>query len=164
LIIGGKSTYNSLGARDEGIRKWVFRKMGQELIQECRVITHYLAGQAPSSDLIQRYLEANTALLARIHSPSDQAIVSFVRRNPWALPYLDATLAVVRRDSLLRHKILVMIAILEATPEFVHLFLHEPVSILRFFWRMTGYGASSMLRLMVGCILYPFVTKMKYDR
>lgn len=138
--------------------------MGQELIQECRVITHYLTGQAPPSDLIQRYQEANTTLLARINSPSDLAIVSFVGRNPWALPYLDAALAIVRRNSLLRYKILVMIAILEATPEFVHLFFPEPMSIPRFFWRVTGYGASSVLKLMVGCILYPFAVKMKYDR
>ncbi|MCI0560347.1 MAG: hypothetical protein MN733_17820, partial [Nitrososphaera sp.] len=69
--------------------------MEQELIQECRVITHYLTGQAPPSDLIQRYLEVNTALLARINSPSDLAIVSFVRQRPWALPYLDAALAIV---------------------------------------------------------------------
>jgi hypothetical protein len=126
------------------------------------VIAHYLVGQSPSPDLIARYVKANQALLNDKRPATDRALVSFALRNPWALPYLDAASAILRRDSLLRQKTLVMIAILEATPEYVSYFFPQPMSAPSFFLRMAGYGVSSLFKLVVGCVLYPFATKIKY--
>src|SRR3990172_4381247 len=86
----------------------------EALIYECRMMTHYLLGKEPPGDLVQRYIEANSILFAGEASRPDLALVAFLRRKPWALPYMDAVLSILRPDSLLRNKILLMIAILEA--------------------------------------------------
>lgn len=133
----------------------------EEWVKECRVITNYLVGESPSPVLIDRYVKANQALFNDKRPASDWALVSFALQNPWALPYLDAALAIFRRDSSLRQKILVMMAILEATPQYVSYFFPQPMSAPLFFLRMAGYGVSSLLKLAVGCVLYPFATKIK---
>jgi len=131
------------------------------LAHECRAITRYLLGQEPPQDLIQRYLEANSVLFAGKASHSDLAVVAFVRRSPWSLRFIDATSALFRPNSLLRNKILVMIAILEVTPRFTGFFLPEPFSISLFFWRMAVYGLSSTAKFLIGCFIYPFAARAR---
>ena len=131
------------------------------LAHECRVITRYLLGQEPPQDLIQRYIEANSILFTGETSRSDLAVVAFVQRNPWSLPFIDAASALFRPNSLLRNKILVMIAILEATPQFADVFIPEPFSIPQFVWRMAGYGISSMAKFLIGVFIYPFAVNSK---
>lgn len=131
------------------------------LAHECRVITRYLLGQDPPQDLIQRYLQANSALFTYKASHSDLAVVAFVRRNPWSLPFIDAASALFRPNSLLRNKILVMIAILEATPQFAGAFIPEPSSIPQIAWRMAVYGISSMAKFLIGMFIYPFAVNTK---
>jgi hypothetical protein len=131
------------------------------LIQECRVITQYLLGQEPPQDLINRYIEANSIHFTGETSHTDLAIVAFVRRNPWSLPFLDAVSGFFRPNSLLRKKILLMIAILEAAPQFAVFFLPERFSIPRFLWRMSGYGLSSAVKFMIGCFIYPFAVNAR---
>jgi len=131
------------------------------LINECHKITRYLLSQEPPQDLIQRYIEANSILFAGETPPSDRAILSFIHRNPWSLPYLDAASALFRPNSLLRNKILVMIAILEATPQFAEAFTPEPFSVPQFLWRMAGYGISSVLKFSIGVFIYPYAVNAR---
>ena len=133
----------------------------ETLISECKVITHYLVGRSPEEALISRYVEANQILLTDKADSTDQSILAFVRRHPQTLPYLDAALALLRRNSILRDKILLMLAILEASPSFTDAFLPEPLSRIEFFARMTGYGISSGIRFFVGSLLYPFAIRAK---
>ncbi len=126
------------------------------LAHECRVITRYLLGQDPPEDLIQRYIQANSVLFSDKASHSDLAVVAFVRRNPWSLPFIDAASALLRPNSLLRNKILVMIAILEATPQFTGAFIPEPSSIPLIAWRMARYGISITAKFLIGVFIYPF--------
>lgn len=127
----------------------------ENLARECRFLTHYLAGRSPSDDLVQRYLEAHRVLLSGPHEASEMAMAAFVHRHPWTLPYLDAASGLLRPHSLLRKKILLMIALLEASPEFTEFFVPEAMSVSRFLWHMTGYGLSSAAKLAVGCLIYP---------
>lgn len=131
------------------------------LMEECSIITRYLLKQEPPHDLVQRYIEANSILCAGETSPSDLAVVSFVRRNPWSLPYMDAASAFFRPNSLLRSKILLMIAILEATPQFTDAFTPEPFSIPYFLWRMAGYGIAGLAKVFIGTFIYPFAVNTK---
>ena len=131
------------------------------LAHECRAITRYLVEQEPSQDLISRYIEANAVLFTDEASGPDLAIIAFVRKKPWSLPFLDAVSGLMRPNSLLRNKILVMIAILEATPQFSDFFLPESFSIPQFFWRMAGYGISSMAKFLIGVFIYPFAVNAK---
>ena len=131
------------------------------LIHECRMITHYLLGQSPSPEIIQRYIEATSTLIPERIPPSDIATVNFVQRHPWSLPYLDAASALLRPQSVLRSKILLMMAVLEATPQFTDAFIPEFFSIPQFLWRMAGYGISSALKVTIGILVYPFAVYLK---
>ena len=131
------------------------------LIHECRTITHYLLGQAPDPELIERYIEANITLIREEIPPSDKATVNFVQRHPWSLPYLDAASAFLRPQSVLRSKILLMVALLEATPQFTDIFIPESFSIPQFLWRMAGYGISSAVKVSIGILVYPFAVYLK---
>jgi hypothetical protein len=133
----------------------------EALADESRSITHYLLGKEPPHDLVQRYIEANAILFSGGSSSSDLAMVAFVQRNPWSLPYLDSALSILRPDCLLRNKILLMVAILEATPQFTDAFRPEPFSIPQFFWRMGKYGISSIVKFLTGVLVYPFAAHVK---
>ena len=126
-----------------------------QLKEECRIITAYLVGDRPTDELIQRYINAHTILLNENRSPRELAVAAFVRRHPWALPSLDAALAVLRPAALLRSKILLLIAILETVPQYADHFFPEAVSGPRFFWQMAGYGVVSAAKFVLGCCLYP---------
>lgn len=53
----------------------------------------------------------------------DAAILPFVARAPWSLPYLDAALALVDPRSGLRRRVIAMTAILETCPAYADRFL-----------------------------------------
>lgn len=128
------------------------------LADECRVITRYLSDRFPDARLIHRYIEAHRILLGGPEDPVEIARMVFVHRNPWSLPFLDAASGLLRPHSLLRRKVLLMTALLEAAPEFTDLFVPREMSVPRLLWCMAGYGISSLAKLLVGCFLHPLST------
>src|SRR5687767_14205873 len=90
-----------------------------ELRAEAILFGRYLVGRAPDEELVERYCRANEKLFAR--ELRDPAAV-YAREHPWAIPMLDAATGLVAlrgHPSLLRKKLLVMVAILETTPQHV---------------------------------------------
>lgn len=79
----------------------------------------YLVRAEPSEALIERYVQANAALFLDPPTERDTAVLRFAHAYPWSLPLLDAGTAVGTGAPRLRRKLLVMMAILEATPELV---------------------------------------------
>jgi hypothetical protein len=124
-------------------------------IDECQRFTRYLVGQPASAELARRYAEADAALSPGPHAPSDHAMVRFVRRHPACLPYLDAACAVFRPQCLLRRKLLLTVAILEATPDFTRCFIHEGGSMGRALLQLAAIGVRGAFKFAVGCMLYP---------
>ena len=89
----------------------------------------YLAGTPPPAPLIDRYVAAMAA-----RGPSvdrrDRRLLGFVRHHPWSIGLIDGGLALRRPSSAVRAKLLVMTAILEATPDYAPAFLPTPRSPL----------------------------------
>jgi hypothetical protein len=131
------------------------------LIHECEVFTRYLVKQMPSSTLVSRYAEASSILLPGPHHPSDEALIRFIRRNPKLVPYLDAAAAVFRPHSLLRKKILLTVALLEATPDYTRFFFDDGRSTVRVLATLAGIGCAGALKVLVGCVLYPVAVNVK---
>ena len=131
------------------------------LALEARVFTRYLVRQAPPAELVDRYREANRMLFADPVPPADAAIVRFVRRHPWSVSVLDAAVGLRRPGSLLRNKILVMAAILEASPTFADEFLPptpRPVAlVLRVLW----FGTLAVVRAALGMLVYPAAARAR---
>ncbi|MBI2300044.1 MAG: lipopolysaccharide biosynthesis protein [Armatimonadetes bacterium] len=93
------------------------------LRQEAACYARYLLGVTPPPEMVDRYVAANAVLFAAPPSPADAAVLAFATRHPIALPWLDAAAAVLRPRSRLRRKLVVMLAILEAAPNFAERFL-----------------------------------------
>src|SRR2546426_171656 len=87
------------------------------LNQEGEQIARYLTGVSPPPDVLERYVEAHASLFRDAIPPPERASILFIRQHAWALPYMDAALAVLRPHSRLRSKILLMFALLETTPD-----------------------------------------------
>jgi hypothetical protein len=89
------------------------------LRSEAIAFGRYLVDATPSDELIERYRRANDVLLTEPPSPADQAVIDFACAHPRAIAMLDAGTAVSGQAPLFRKKLLVMMAIVETTPDFV---------------------------------------------
>ncbi|HEX9757602.1 MAG TPA: hypothetical protein VGB26_07345 [Nitrospiria bacterium] len=130
-----------------------------KLVVECRVITHYLVFDVPSSEIIQRYIHGHSFLLEGSHSEKDLALTDFVCRFSWSISYLDAWCGLFQPNSLLRKKILLMISILEASPCYTSFFIGEAVSLPGFFYGMARYSLQAAIKVVLGVFLYPIAVR-----
>ena len=126
----------------------------RELELEGRLFGRYLVGREPPRELVERYREANRILLGGTAPGSDAAVIAFARRHPWSIPFLDGAAGLVRPGSLLRNKILVMAAVLEASPAFAEEFLSRTVHPVSLVLRVLGLATLAVVRAAVGVLVY----------
>jgi hypothetical protein len=127
----------------------------QDGILECEAKTfaQYLLDREPPADLIARYVIATRTLFPSTPEPSEQAIIDFVRRHEWALPFIDAAAGLLQPRSLLRRKILLLAAVLEASPRFVDDFLPRPSSPIACIVKLVTFGVVAVCKLAIGGLL-----------
>ena len=124
---------------------------------EARAFGRYLVGAEPPQELIERYRVATARLFPDAADPCDEALVDFAARHAWSVAPLDAAAALVRRDSRLREKLLVMAAVLETTPRFADDFLPRACGRLALLGRLTGIGLRAIGETAVGLALYAVI-------
>lgn len=127
---------------------------GQSLQIEARVLARYLVGRTPPQELIDRYEKANRALFTEPVEQRDAALVGFVHRHPWSVPFLDAASGVLRPESLLRRKILTMGAVLETAPEFADEFLPRSANTAALALRLCSLAFVALSYSVLGSVLY----------
>ena len=98
-------------ADDEGLRR------------EARILTRYLLDCECPVEMQQRYARGTAVIHGARAVDAEQAIAGFAFRHPASLPFLDAAAAVSARGWVLRGKLQLMAAILEASPQFVSDFM-----------------------------------------
>lgn len=128
---------------------------------EARVFGRYLVGRIPPAELVGRYRDANRVLFVAPPAPAEAAVVGFVRRHPWSVSLLDAAVGVLRPGSLLRNKILVMAAVLEASPTFADEFLPPTSGAVSLALRVFGLGAMAVGRAALGMLVYPAASRSR---
>lgn len=99
-----------------------------ELAREARVLTRYLLSRDCPPALVQRYIDASRARPRPAMTPADNAIVQAAMRNALLLPFLDAASGITKGGTALRDKLLLMAAVLEASPDFADEFLPRSAS------------------------------------
>ncbi len=67
---------------------------------------------------------------------------------------LEAAIGALRRDSLLRRKILVMMAILETTPDFASHFEPQSMGVMKLALQVCRYAILSVIKIGTGLLLY----------
>ena len=124
-------------------------------LAEGRRFGAYLLRKPPSELLVARYAAAMEVLHPHVNQ-SDGRLLRLVQDHVQVLSLVDSGLALVRPDSVIRTKLLVMSAILEATPEHADSFL--PVG------RSTGYvpyaayvGLRAGLKGVIGALLVRWI-------
>ncbi len=134
--------------------------MDAALRDEAARFGRYLLGVRPSDALAERYARAHAHVLHEPPTAADEAVLAFVRAHPWSLPWLDAGTALVRSAPLLRKKLIVMMAIVEATPEHADRTLPASgVGLPRLVLRLGRAGAAAAVKLAVGAALAAAVTR-----
>jgi len=124
---------------------------------EARIFGRYLVGGTPEPAVVARYCAASRALWPAPPDARDAALLDFVRRRPWSVGSLDGAAALLDPGGLLRSKVLVMSALLEATPTHADDFLPRSASAPALLWRLASSGTVAVLQAAVGAPLYRLV-------
>jgi hypothetical protein len=127
-----------------------------EAVAEAEAFARYLVGRPPAPALVARYVAARATLFpAEPEVADERALVAFARRHPWSVGPLDAVCALLRPTGALRSRLLVMAAILEASPAGADDFLPRDASVPALAWRLGTSGAAAVLRVLAGLVLWP---------
>ena len=124
------------------------------LEDEARIFGRYLVGDTPEPALVARYCAASRALWPGPPGARDAALLDFVRRRPWSVGPLEAAAALLDPGGLLRGKVLVMSALLEATPSHADDFLPRPVPAPALLWCLAASGTVAVTQAALGVLLY----------
>lgn len=124
-----------------------------DLEVEARAFGRYLVGRVPPPELIARYREASRALFPAPVAGRDAAVLGFARRHAWSVAFLDAAAAFLQPGGMLRNRILLMAAILEASPEFADEFLPRQAPAWSLLLRVAGLGLLAAVRALAGTVI-----------
>ena len=133
------------------------RSAPEDLDLEARRFAAYLVDQEPPPALIERYWRSNELLFADPPAAEDRALMNLVTARPSLLPLLDGAAGLIRPDSTLRKKLLVMLALLETTPEFAGWFEPPAPGGVRTIAGLIGQGALGVLQVAGGLLIWPMV-------
>ena len=97
-----------------------------ELAREARLLGRYLLLEEPADSVVDAYVDGCALLFDEGEDPRRDPLVSLAMRRPALLPLLDGAVAWRGADEPLRRKLLLMLAVAEASPEHTGAFLSEP--------------------------------------
>jgi hypothetical protein len=123
------------------------------LHNEARTIAYYLTGREAEKFIVERYVTAVDMIFKSAPAPDDRNILSFVRNHPSTLPFFDAASAVFFSRNQLRARILLMVAILETTPEYCGHFFPSPFTKGRFILDIIGIIFKTSIQTFIGIFL-----------
>jgi hypothetical protein len=126
----------------------------EALALEARRFGRYLVGREPEEVLVARYVAASKVHFAAPLPPEDAAVVAFAREHAWSVGLLDAAAGLLRPGGPLRNKILLMAAILEASPEHADEFLPRHVGPIALVAKVGVAGVVAVASALVGAPLH----------
>jgi hypothetical protein len=131
------------------------RRSRQRLRTEGALFARYLVGPAASieNDLLERYADGCETLFDGSERPADVAVVEFVRRHPWALACVDAAAALFCPQTLIRKKLLLLLAVLETAPAHVGSFTSVPRSRAGIVLRLVWWAGRNAGQALIGAVV-----------
>ena len=117
---------------------------------EAKIFSSYLIGCEPTKMAVRLYTKATSIKIEA--SPSDVRLLQFAHKHPAWIGALDGGLALLRPHSEVRRRIYIMFAILEATPEYAHLFLPQERS-KAYALRILAAGIRAGWRGLIGTLI-----------
>jgi len=120
-------------------------------LEDAYRIARQLIGEPPAAEEAARWIAAVRVRGARLTTPRELRLWTITMRHPWLLGFADAGLALIDPYSPFRHRLLLMLAILEASPEHHRCFLPAPYSRLALLG-VAVLGAWAGLRAVTGLL------------
>lgn len=133
--------------------------MTSPLDDEARILSRYLIGRETDSRAAARYAAGCSRIFASQEDPAEAAVVGFALRHPRTLPLLDAASGLLAPQSLLRRKLLLMLAVLEAAPEQASLFQARRRARAAVVMAVAGRGLWAVLKAVAGAMLLPIARR-----
>lgn len=118
------------------------------MAREASSLSRYLVGEEASPVLAARY----AAAVARL-CPAESAALRAARARPSRLPYLDAGCALLRPADPLRQRVLVMAAVLEASPDHVDRFLPRDPGRAVLLLQLAAVGLRAVWHSLLGALI-----------
>ncbi len=135
-----------------------FAALADDLRDEAIRFGRYLVGEVPADELIERYCRANAELFGA-PNPEDRRLLELARRHPRTIAMLDAGTGLAAPQSLLRKKLLVMMAILETTPVYAGKTAQRSVGLPELVLRVGVAGMRTALNVAGGLALVAFARR-----
>ncbi len=129
----------------------------EALKAEARALGRFVLRREVEPEFIDRYAAAHAHLFTELQSPGDVALVSYAVRHERLLPCLDAAAALLRPESLLHKKALLMAAVLEASPRYAEEFLPRTRGLLGLCGLFVVLGFTTAVQVVIGAPLLWFV-------
>lgn len=121
--------------------------------EDARSLARALVGEAPTAEEITRWQAAVAACAGPLARPIDRALWSLARRGEPALGLVDAGLALSDPYSPVRHRLYLMLAVLEASPAHVARFEAPDRPALSAGLALAARGALAVARSLGGLVL-----------
>lgn len=120
------------------------------LSDEADLIVQYLISTCPSDRVKARYEDAMHTLNVELDAV-DRRLWKIVTRFPFTFRIIDGGLAIVRPTSSIRRKVYIMLAILEASPEYCEYFLPKEMGPF-YVVNIALVGARAVLAAIIGYV------------
>jgi hypothetical protein len=127
---------------------------------EGRIFGRYLVGRDPSPAHVERYAAASRTHFPEPLAPRDAAVLAWVRRHPWSIGPLDAACGLAQPGGALRNRVLLMAAVLEASPEFADDFLPHHLGPLALAARVGIAGVVAVANALGGLLLLKLAVRL----
>lgn len=195
VTIGQLSAFNNDGtiqtnqifshsvATMKGVKEMVELVISQErsearqagLKRECLLMTRYLIGQDPSDYVISKYIDAHkySEMVEDMHlKPFDRFLLRAAVQNTFFLKVIDAYSAIFARSSVLRNKLILMVAILEScAPSYRRFEAHETspkiITLIDLIGKGIGFAitfASALLFVIPAHIVFALHARLSGER
>lgn len=122
---------------------------------ECRVFTTYLAGQSANAYVIAKYIEAHRVCRGlKERTRFESWLGAVARANRRLTRIADAYARIFAPHSVLRHKLVLLLAILETSPpSYRSLETVKQRGLLGHFVALTGHGIAASISLLLGSLV-----------
>jgi hypothetical protein len=127
----------------------------EQLISEAKIFCRYLLNKKADEHAISLYCEAIQKTNIQL-TEKDQRILRFILNVPFCIGFIDAAQALSYKDSPVRKRLFVMLAVLETIPEYYSCFASKQRS-LWFLFVIAAHGFRAVYRYCFGIVLIKFL-------
>lgn len=128
--------------------------------EEAQILSRYLIGRAATPQQAERYAKGCYKwFLKDEHRRPERRVVDFALEHRWSLGLLEAACALLGRDRLLRKKLLLMAAILEADTTHIDKFLPDRSGSRMILVRVVLAGARGTFKVLFGIPIYLYLVR-----